>query len=157
MPSSEATEIHLIRDFISPVLVDSFSDALPYNQSYIGPSNTLSLWSRITDPRISDKNRIEHMSVLSSMDGVKAETDLSSISRNGELGMRVSSYMLDAKTSVLREGAFSDSRHGKHVWWYCWSVKMSGKVNDAVIYRQVLGPIGSVSYTHLTLPTNREV
>jgi len=144
MSSSEAAEIHSIRDFISSVLVDSFSDALPYNQSYIGPSNTLSLWSRITDPRTSDKSRIEHMSVLSSMDGVKAETDLSSISRNGKLGMRISSHMLDAKTTVMREGAFSSSRHGKHVWWYCWSVKMSGKVNDAVIYRQVLGPIGLI-------------
>lgn len=85
------------------------------------------------------------MKSLSSVGGIKAETDLSSISRNGELGMKISSHMLDAKTSVLRDGAFSDSRHGKHVWWYCWSVKMSGKVNDAVIYRQVLGPIGLIS------------
>ena len=145
MSSSEATEIHKIRDFTSAVLVDSFSDTLPYNESYIGPSNVVSLWSRVIDPRTSDKNRIEHMKSLSSVGGIKAETDLSSISRNGELGMKISSHMLDAKTSVLRDGAFSDSRHGKHVWWYCWSVKMSGKVNDAVIYRQVLGPIGLIS------------
>ncbi|MBC87761.1 MAG: hypothetical protein CMB12_00545 [Euryarchaeota archaeon] len=144
LASSEATEIHSIRDFTSSVLVDSFSDAMSFNESYIGPSNVVSLWSRITDPRTSEKNKADHMSSLASMGGIKAETDLSSISRNGELGMRISSHMLDAKTSVLRDGAFSDSRHGKHVWWYCWSVKMSGKVNDAVIYRQVLGPIGLI-------------
>ena len=46
------------------------------------------------------------MKSLSSVGGIKAETDLSSISRNGELGMKISSHMLDAKTSVLRDGAF---------------------------------------------------
>ena len=27
-------------------------------------------------------------------------------------------------------------------WWYAVTVKSSGKVNDTVLYRQVLGPIG---------------
>ena len=35
-----------------------------------------------------------------------------------------------------------NGRHGKHVWWYSWSVKSSGRVNDTVIYRQALGPGG---------------
>ncbi|MEC7688928.1 MAG: hypothetical protein VX514_07755, partial [Candidatus Thermoplasmatota archaeon] len=43
------------------------------------------------------------------------------------------------------KGAFQDGRHGKYVWWYTWSVKMSGKVNETTIYRQVLGPLGLIS------------
>jgi hypothetical protein len=38
-----------------------------------------------------------------------------------------------------------NGRHGKHVWWYAWTLKSSGKVNDTVLYRQVLGPLGLLS------------
>ena len=144
MSSDDAKKVHMIRDMISTVLVDSFSDTVPYNEAYIAPSNVLSSWSRIIDPRVSKSSQTENMDLLSSDVGIKAETDLSSISRHGEMGETVADYMLDAKTRVLRNGAFQDGRHGKYVWWYTWSVKMSGKVNDTTIYRQVLGPLGLV-------------
>ncbi len=144
MSSDDAKEVHMIRDIISTVLVDSFSDTVPYNEAYIAPSNVLSSWSRIIDPRVSKSSLTENLDLLSSDVGIKAETDLSSISRHGEMGETVADYLLDAKTRVLRNGAFQDGRHGKYVWWYTWSVKMSGKVNDTTIYRQVLGPLGLV-------------
>jgi hypothetical protein len=53
----------------------------------------------------------------------------------------VAEALLVARTSTLSRDAFN-GRHGKHVWWYCWTVKSSGRVNDTVIYRQVLGPMG---------------
>ncbi|MBA45044.1 MAG: hypothetical protein CMB31_00455 [Euryarchaeota archaeon] len=144
MSSDDAKKVHMVRDMISTVLVDSFSDTVPYNEAYISPSNVLSSWSRIIDPRVSKTSLTENLDLLSSDVGIKAETDLSSISRHGEMGETVADYMLDAKTRVLRNGAFQDGRHGKYVWWYTWSVKMSGKVNDTTIYRQVLGPLGLV-------------
>jgi len=51
---------------------------------------------------------------------------------------------LDARTMALSQSSFS-GRHGKHVWWYTWSIKSSGKVNDTVLFRQVLGPLGLLS------------
>ena len=47
--------------------------------------------------------------------------------------------LLEAKNSVLTMEGFN-GKHGKHVWWYAWTVKSSGLVNDTVIYRQALGP-----------------
>ena len=144
MTNGDAKKVHMIRDMISPVLIDSFSDTVPYNEAYIAPSNVLSSWSRINDPRVSESSRNENLELLSSDVGIKAETDLSSISRHGIMGQTVADYMLDTKTRVLQKGAFQDGRHGKYVWWYTWSVKMSGRVNDTTIYRQVLGPLGLV-------------
>ena len=46
-----------------------------------------------------------------------------------------------ARTCAIENDSFN-GKLGKHVWWYCWTVKSSGKVNDTVLYRQVLGPIG---------------
>ena len=143
MSSEDAKKVHMVRDIISPVLIDSYSDTVPYNEAYIAPSNVLSSWSRIIDPRVSKSSQNENLDLLSSDVGVKAETDFSSISRHGDMGQSVADFMLDAKTRVLRKGAFQDGRHGKYVWWYTWSVKMSGKVNETTIYRQVLGPLGS--------------
>jgi len=145
MSSEDAKKVHMVRDIISPVLIDSYSDTVPYNEAYIAPSNVLSSWSRIIDPRVSKSSQNENLDLLSSDVGVKAETDFSSISRHGDMGQSVADFMLDAKTRVLRKGAFQDGRHGKYVWWYTWSVKMSGKVNETTIYRQVLGPLGLIS------------
>ena len=144
MSPDDAKAVHAARNMISPLVVDSFSDTVPYNENYIGPSNVLSLWSRVLDPRVSESSRNENLAMLGSEIGIKAETDLNSISRYGRSGQLVADSMLSAKTRVLRQGAFQDGRHGKHVWWYSWSVKMSGRVNDTVIYRQVLGPLGLV-------------
>jgi hypothetical protein len=79
--------------------------------------------------------------LLGSSNGIKAETDLVSIRRQNGQGVVVADALLDAKTSVLAQNGFN-GRHGKHVWWYTWTLKSSGKVNDTVIYRQVLGPAG---------------
>ena len=144
MGPDDAKAVHMARNMISPLVIDSFSDTVPYNENYVGPSNVLSSWSRVLDPRVSESSRTENLVLLASDVGIKAETDLNSISRHGNSGEIVASYMLDAKTCVLRQGSFQDGRHGKHVWWYTWSVKMSGLVNDTVIYRQVLGPLGLV-------------
>ena len=144
MGPDDAKAVHMARNMISPFVIDSFSDTVPYNENYVGPSNVLSAWSRVLDPRVSESSRTENLVLLASDVGIKAETDLNSISRHGNTGEIVASYMLDAKTRVLRQGSFQDGRHGKHVWWYTWSVKMSGLVNETVIYRQVLGPLGLV-------------
>ncbi len=144
MSNNDAKKVHMVRDMISPLLIDSFSDTVPYNEAYIAPSNVLSSWSRVIDPRVSKSSLSENLELLSSEVGVKAETDLSSISRHGEIGKNTARYLLDAKTRVLRKGAFQDGRHGKYVWWYTWSVKMSGQVNETTIYRQVLGPLGLI-------------
>ena len=47
--------------------------------------------------------------------------------------------LLEVKNSVLTADGFN-GKHGKHVYWYAWTVKSSGMVNDTVIYRQALGP-----------------
>ena len=51
--------------------------------------------------------------------------------------------LLNCKTSTLARTGYN-GRHGKHVWWYAVTVKSSGKVNDTVLHRQVLGPIGLI-------------
>ena len=77
--------------------------------------------------------------MLSSHNGIKAETDFASIRRQSSVPRPVSDALLEAKNSVMTDEGFN-GKHGKHVWWYTWSVKSSGLVNDTVIYRQALGP-----------------
>ena len=79
--------------------------------------------------------------VMDSKGGIKAETALASIRRQNASTRIIAEALLDARTSPLSRDAFN-GRHGKHVWWYTWSVKSSGRVNDTVVYRQVLGPMG---------------
>ena len=79
--------------------------------------------------------------LMDSQSGIKAETDFASIRRQNASSRIISDALLDARTSTLGRDAFN-GRHGKHVWWYSWSVKSSGRVNDTVLYRQVLGPLG---------------
>ena len=76
----------------------------------------------------------------SSRNGIKAETDLAPIRRQPSVPDAASEALLEAKNSVLTEDGFN-GRHGKHVWWYTWTVKSSGQVNDTVVYRQALGPL----------------
>ena len=95
--------------------------------------------SRRNDPRTSPSKAEEIDKMLSSPNGIKAETDLASINRQSSVPRAVSESLLGAKNSVLTGDGFN-GKHGKHVWWYTWTVKSSGMVNDTVIYRQALGP-----------------
>jgi len=136
-----ATSLHSMTDFSSAPLLHSCSDATPHSEEYLGPSVLVGTWARIHDPRTADSNREGLQTVIDSRNGIKAETDLASIRRQNDSSRVVAEALLDARTSALSRDAFN-GRHGKHVWWYTWTVKSSGRVNDTVIYRQVLGPMG---------------
>ena len=141
MEPNMATALHSITDFASPALLQASSDAVPHANGYLGPAVLASVWARRNDPRSSASSVKGLDEILGSSNGIKAETDLASIRRQNGSGLVVSEALLDAKTHVLEQDAFT-GRHGKHVWWYAWTLKSSGKVNDTVLYRQVLGPIG---------------
>ena len=141
MEPNMATALHSITDFASPALLQASSDAVPHANGYLGPAVLASVWARRNDPRSSASSVKGLDEILGSSNGIKAETDLTSIRRQNGSGLVVSEALLDAKTHVLEQDAFT-GRHGKHVWWYAWTLKSSGKVNDTVLYRQVLGPIG---------------
>ena len=136
-----ATSLHSMTDFSSAPLLHSCSDATPHSEKYLGPSVLVGTWARIHDPRTADSNREGLQTVIDSRNGIKAETDLASIRRQNDSSRVVAEALLDARTSALSRDSFN-GRHGKHVWWYTWTVKSSGRVNDTVIYRQVLGPMG---------------
>ena len=141
MEPNVATALHSITDFGSSALLQASSDAVPHANGYLGPAVLASVWARRNDPRTSTSSVNGLDEILASSNGIKAETDLASIRRQNGSGLVVSEALLDAKTHVLERDAFN-GRHGKHVWWYTWTLKSSGKVNDTVLYRQVLGPIG---------------
>ena len=144
MDAVAATELHASNDFASPQLLHATSDAVPFNRAYIGPALVTHLWNRSCDPRISDKSRKAILESLADTHGVKAETDMASIHRQGTMGANAAKSVLEAKTAVLAHDGYN-GRHGKHVWWYTWSIKSSGKVNETTLYRTVLGPMGLVN------------
>ena len=141
MDPSTADKLHSITDFCSAPLLHSCSDATPHSEEYLGPAVLARIWARINDPRSSESSITAMQDILDSNGGIKAETDLASIRRQNGSARIIADALLDARTSTLSRGSFN-GRHGKHVWWYSWSVKSSGRVNDTVIYRQVLGPMG---------------
>jgi flavodoxin/succinate dehydrogenase/fumarate reductase-like Fe-S protein/ferredoxin len=143
MDPNVASALHSITDFSSAALLQASSDAVPHANGYLGPSVLASAWARRNDPRSSHSSVTSLDSILGSTNGIKAETDLASIRRQNGSGVVISEALLDARTHVLEQDAFT-GRHGKHVWWYAWTLKSSGKVNDTVLYRQVLGPIGLI-------------
>ena len=143
MEPNVATALHSITDFGSPALLQASSDAVPHANGYLGPAVLASVWARRNDPRSSAYYVGVLDEILGSSNGIKAETDLTSIRRQNGSGLVVSEALLDAKTHILEREAYN-GRHGKHVWWYTWTLKSSGKVNDTVLYRQVLGPIGLI-------------
>jgi len=141
MDAVVATELHASNDIASPQLLHAASDAVPYNRSYMGPAMVCHLWNRSCDPRISDKSRTAIIESLAATNGVKSETDMASIHRQGNMGKIAAKSVLQAKTAVLSHDGYN-GRHGKHVWWYTWSIKSSGLVNETTLYRTVLGPMG---------------
>ncbi len=141
MEPAVADHLHSITDFCSAPLLHSSSDATPYSDDYIGPAVLARTWARMNDPRSSARSISAMQEIMDSAGGIKAETDLASIRRQNTSSRIISDALLDARTATLGRDAFN-GRHGKHVWWYSWSVKSSGMVNDTVLYRQVLGPLG---------------
>lgn len=141
MEPSVADHLHSITDFCSAPLLHSSSDATPHSDDYMGPAVLARTWARINDPRSSARSISVLQEIMDSPSGIKAETDLASIRRQNASSRTISDALLDARTATLGRDAFN-GRHGKHVWWYSWSVKSSGMVNDTVLYRQVLGPLG---------------
>ena len=141
MSQSTALKIHSLADYDSAPLLHSSSDAVPYANGYLGPAVLASTWARRNDPRTAPERVAELDAILSSSNGIKAETDLAPIFRREGYSKSVSEGLLEARTSAIENDSFN-GKLGKHVWWYCWTVKSSGKVNDTVLYRQVLGPIG---------------
>ena len=139
MEPGAAAKIHSIRNFASQNIIHSSSDAIPHANGYLGPAVIASSWSRRNDPRTSPTKRKAIDEMLSSHNGIKAETDFAPIRRQSSVPRQVSDALLEAKNSVMTDEGFN-GKHGKHVWWYTWSVKSSGLVNDTVIYRQALGP-----------------
>ena len=143
MDAVVATQLHVSGDIASPQLLHAASDAVPFNRSYMGPAIVCQLWNRSCDPRISDKSRTAIIEILADTNGVKSETDIASIHRQGSMGSIAAKSVLQAKTAVLSHDGYN-GRHGKHVWWYTWSIKSSGKVNETTLYRTVLGPTGLI-------------
>ena len=141
MEPSVADHLHSITDFCSAPLLHSSSDATPHSNEYMGPAVLARTWARMNDPRSSARSISAMQEIIDSPSGIKAETDLASIRRQNASSRIISDALLDARTATLGRDAFN-GRHGKHVWWYSWSVKSSGMVNDTVLYRQVLGPLG---------------
>ena len=141
MGQSTALRIHLLADYDSAPLLHSSSDAVPYANGFLGPAVLASTWARRNDPRTAPERAAELDSILGSSNGIKAETDLVPIFRRDGYSKSVPEGLLEARTSAIENDSFN-GKLGKHVWWYCWTVKSSGKVNDTVLYRQVLGPIG---------------
>ncbi|MAU85204.1 MAG: hypothetical protein CMA21_01170, partial [Euryarchaeota archaeon] len=141
MSQSTALKIHSLADYDSGPLLHSSSDAVPYANGFLGPAVLASTWARRNDPRTAPEKVVELDAILGSTNGIKAETDLAPIFRRDGYSKSVSEGLLEARTSAIENDSFN-GKLGKHVWWYCWTVKSSGKVNDTVLYRQVLGPIG---------------
>ena len=141
MSQSTALKIHSLANYDSAPLLHSSSDAVPYANGFLGPAVLASTWARRNDPRTAPERVAELDAILSSSNGIKAETDLAPIFRREGYSKSVSEGLLEARTSAIENDSFN-GKLGKHVWWYCWTVKSSGKVNDTVLYRQVLGPIG---------------
>ena len=141
MEQSTALRIHSLANFDSAPLLHSSSDAVPYANGFLGPAVLASAWARRNDPRTAPERVAEIDSIIGSENGIRAETDLSPIFRRDGYPKSVSEGLLEARTKAIENDAFN-GKLGKHVWWYCWTVKSSGKVNDTVLYRQVLGPIG---------------
>ncbi len=141
MQPGTASELHSICDYQSQTLLHASSDAVPYANGYLGPAVIARSWARRNDPRTSPDRKQEIDEMIGSQNGIKAETDFAPIKRQESNPTAVSDALIDAKRTILINDSYT-GRHGKHVWWYTWSVKSSGRVNDTVIYRQVLGPGG---------------
>tara|TARA_B100001750_G_scaffold95113_1_gene75009 strand:+ start:2134 stop:4074 length:1941 start_codon:yes stop_codon:yes gene_type:complete len=141
MDAATASSLHSAGDIPSPHLIHATSDTVPHNRSYVGPAVIAKLWVRSKDPRVSDEGRNGYLATINGQCGIKAETDMSSVARAGRVGSVVASSLLEAKRNSLQDSGFT-GRHGKHVWWFSETVKMSGLLNETVLAGATLGPFG---------------
>ncbi len=144
MSPAQATTLHRMSDRFGPEALHACSDSVAYSHSYLGPSVCLDLWVKRSDPRTSSNRVREIDALLGGQNAILAETDLAPIARQPLAGREVQSALFDARTKALELNGYN-GRHGKHVWWYAGTLKSSGRVNDTVLYRQVLGPLGLLS------------
>ena len=143
MDASTATQLHILGDVSSPHILHASSDTVPHNRSYVGPAVISKLWARYNDPRVSDIGKDRYLEVINSEFGVKAEADISSVSRSSRSGKIAGLNLLLAKRKALQDSGFN-GRHGKHVWWFSETVKMSGKLNESILAGATMGPFGMV-------------
>ncbi|MBT4059174.1 MAG: hypothetical protein HOE69_02575 [Euryarchaeota archaeon] len=141
MDAVTATTLHAVNDMPSGQLIHASSDTTPHNRAYVGPAVISRLWAKYSDPRTSDKGRAGYLETIESQHGIKAEADMSSVARSGRSGVAVANNLLLAKRKTLQDGGFT-GRHGKHVWWFSQTVKLSGQLNETVLAGATLGPFG---------------
>jgi flavodoxin/succinate dehydrogenase/fumarate reductase-like Fe-S protein/ferredoxin len=141
MDAVTATTLHQALDYPSGQLLHASSDTAPHNRSYIGPAVISRLWARYNDPRASQKGKDGYLATIESENGIKAEADLSSIYKSGRAWDAVATSLLEAKRKTLQDDGFT-GRHGKHVWWFSETVKLSGRLNETVLAGATLGPFG---------------
>jgi len=141
MDAVTATNLHASGDIPSPQLIHATSDTVPHNRAYVGPAVIAQLWARCCDPRTSDAGKAGYLATITGEYGIKAEADMSSVSRTGYVGAAVGKSLLEAKRKTLQDSGFT-GRHGKHVWWFSETVKMSGQLNETVLAGATLGPFG---------------
>ncbi len=132
MEASAATSQHLMTDIPSFQLLHATSDTTPHNRNYIGPAVIARKFARYNDPRSSKVSKQNILSLLSSPEGVKAEADFSSLRRAGRAGVTTSNTLLQGKRLVLEHTGFSGP-HGRHVWWFTETVKLSGQLNETAL------------------------
>ncbi|MDG1542122.1 MAG: flavodoxin domain-containing protein [Candidatus Thalassarchaeaceae archaeon] len=141
MDAVTAETLHSASDFPSGQLLHASSDTVPHNRSYIGPAVIARLWARYNDPRTSQKGKDGYLATIESENGIKAEADLSSIYKSGRAWDGAGASLLEAKRKTLQDSGFT-GRHGKHVWWFSETVKLSGRLNETVLAGATLGPFG---------------
>ena len=150
MSSTKATALHAMNDLVSDHLLHSLSETVPHNPSYLGPAVLNRLWVKVNDPRISKDCKEEMREILQGTDGVWAESDLGVMARFGRMGQRASQNYNDCRSELLRAHRFA-GKSGRHVKWFCKTVKSSGTLNETILAAQTMGPIGAIANLPATL------
>ena len=140
-----ATALHLVTEAPSPHVVDGMSDATAHAPEYMGPALATLLWSRAADERTApaDAERLRRL-LDAERSGVFAEADLSSFNRHGTLGQRTATTLAEARHALVSPSVLLGTRHDRHVWWFSWTVKNSGTLNETFLAAGTLGPFGSI-------------
>ena len=144
LASETARSLYQMNAVSSHMLAHGMSDTVDFDSEYEGPGVHLQRWTRINDPRTSEKHRAQLMASLQGKGGIWSEADSASIARHGVSGALLANTLNDARSRLLTEYK-NAGKHGRLVKWYGRSVKWSGKLNETTLYRQVLGPLGLVS------------
>ncbi len=146
-----AVEVHTISCQPSATLAHCASDTVPHSPIMTSPPVLQRLWARMKDERSSNESDKHIDKILSHKSkGVFAETDLSSYARHGFSAKQTSSGLLAARRSTLSRHRFS-GRSGRHVKWFAKTVKSSGRLNEAIVTLQTLGPLGMLGNLGVTI------